>query len=99
MKKRISPLRHSALLIVMSLAVTVRSLPLFAQDSQDISNIELEDLMKIKVPSVFGASKFLQKVTEAPANISIVTGSEIRAYGYRTVGDVLRHVGGFSVLY
>jgi len=62
---------------------------------QDLSNLSLEDLMKIKVHSVFGASKFLQKVTEAPASVSIITAEEIKRYGYVTLAAAIGSVRGF----
>ena len=48
-----------------------------------------------EIPSIFGASKYEQKVTEAPASVSIVTAEEIRRYGYRTLADILRNARGF----
>ena len=59
----------------------------------------LEDLMKVDIDSVFGASGYKQKVTEAPASITIVTADEIRRYGYQTLADILRNVPGFYVTY
>jgi len=52
-----------------------------------------------EIPSVYGASKYDQKVTEAPSSVSIVTAAEIKKYGYRTLADVLRSVRGFYVTY
>ena len=52
-----------------------------------------------EIPSVYGASKFEQKVTEAPASVSIVTAEEIKKYGYRTLADLLRSVPGFYTAY
>ena len=49
------------------------------------------------VPSVFAASKYDQPLTEAPADVSIVTRAEILRYGWRTLADVLRGVRGFLV--
>ena len=47
------------------------------------------------IPSVYSASKYEQKVTKAPASISIVTGDEIKKYGYRTFGAILSSLRGF----
>ena len=66
---------------------------------RDLTELPLEELMKIEVASVSTASKHLQKVTEAPASVSIVTADEIRKYGHRTLADVLRSVRGFHVTY
>lgn len=50
-----------------------------------------------EIPSVYGASKYEQKVTEAPSAVTIVTSDEIKKYGYRSLGDILQSVNGFSV--
>jgi iron complex outermembrane receptor protein len=59
--------------------------------------MSLEDLMSIEIDSVYGASGFKQKVTEAPASVTIITAEEIQIYGYRTLADILRNVRGFYV--
>src|SRR3989454_11782951 len=51
------------------------------------------------LPSVFGASKYEQKPSEAPASVSIVTSEEIRKFGYRTLSEILRSVRGFFTTY
>jgi iron complex outermembrane receptor protein len=52
-----------------------------------------------EVPSVYGASKYDQKVTEAPSSVTIITAEEIRRCGYRTLADILRSVRGFYTTY
>lgn len=58
-----------------------------------------EELAKIPAQSVSIASKSLNKITDAPASVSIVSAEEIRLYGYRTLADVLNSVRGISVSY
>ncbi|MEH6542415.1 MAG: TonB-dependent receptor [Porticoccaceae bacterium] len=55
------------------------------------------DIFSDDIPSVYSASKYEQKVTEAPASVSIVTAEEIKRYGYRNFGDILRAQRGFYV--
>ena len=55
--------------------------------------------MKIEIPSVTSASSYVQRVTEAPSAVSIVTAEEIKRYGHRTLADILRSVRGFHVTY
>ena len=65
----------------------------------DLADMSLEELMLIDVDSVYGASGFKQKVTEAPASVTIITSEDIQRYGYRTLADILRNVQGFYVTY
>jgi outer membrane receptor for ferrienterochelin and colicins len=69
------------------------------QASPDLSNLSIEDLMRTEVETVYGASKFQQKVAEAPASVTIITDDQIRKYGYRTLAEILRSVPGFFVDY
>ena len=70
-----------------------------AETPVDLTQLSLEDLMRVEIPSVTGASRYAQKVTEAPSSVSIVTAEEIKHYGYRTLADILRSVRGFFVTY
>lgn len=65
----------------------------------DFTALSLEELGAIKVPTVFGASKHEQQISEAPSVVSIVTKQEIKENGYRTLADILREVRGFYVSY
>jgi iron complex outermembrane receptor protein len=94
MAKRIAALLPLLLLVVLDPA------HLSAQDAPaqpSLMDMSLEDLMKVEVDSVYGASGYKQSVLEAPASITIITADEIKRYGYRTLADILRNVPGFYV--
>ncbi len=65
----------------------------------DLTHLSLEELGDVRVDTVYGASKHVQKVTEAPSAVSIVTRDDIKKFGYRTISDVLRSVRGFYMAY
>src|SRR5690348_7133057 len=63
----------------------------------DLTQLSLQQLMQIEVPTVFSASKFEQKATEAPSSVTVITSDETKRYGWRTLGDLLESVQGFYV--
>ncbi|MFO0744165.1 MAG: TonB-dependent receptor [Myxococcota bacterium] len=56
-----------------------------------------DDLLLGDIPSVTTASKYDQKVSDAPSSVSVITADEIALYGYRTIDDILRSVRGLYV--
>jgi len=87
-------------LFIFSLLLLLNSTHALAQKKSDAPNLldmSLEDLMSIEIDSVYGASGFKQKVTEAPASVTIITSDEIQKYGYRTLADILTNIRGFYV--
>ena len=97
------PLFHPALiLVIFSLLPFMTARRMLAQEkgaTPDLLDESLEELMSIRIDSVYGVSGFKQKVTEAPASVTIITSEEIQKYGYRTLADILRNVRGFYVSY
>jgi outer membrane receptor for ferrienterochelin and colicins len=76
----------------------------YASDSQantpdGLLDIPLEDLMNVKFKTVYGASKHQQKISEAPSSVTIVTGEEIKRFGYRTLADILEGTRSFFTTY
>lgn len=64
------------------------------EGGQDIQDISLDSLLDVKVST---AAKYEQKISEAPASVSIITSEDIERYGYRTLEDVFFSVRGFYV--
>jgi outer membrane receptor for ferrienterochelin and colicins len=52
-----------------------------------------------EIPSVYGVSRFEQKITEAPSFVTLISSAEITRFGYRTLAEALRGVTGFFVSY
>ena len=57
--------------------------------------LSLEELMNIKI---FSATKEEQKISEAPATISMITSLQIKRRGYVSVGEALESLPGIDVL-
>jgi len=105
---RITP-RSDLIAIAGALAVMLLAgllTPVWAQTSgpptkppDELSALTLEQLAELKIDSVYGASRYTQKVTEAPSSITIITADEIYKYGYTSLAGVLRSVRGFYVTY
>jgi len=99
MKKKKNPFHKIFILTAVFLFLTPLSSQ--AQSDSEPSSLPLtkETILFQEIPSVYGASKYEQKMTEAPSSVSIVTAAEIKKYGYRTLADILRSIRGFFVTY
>jgi len=95
------PIKFQRFLILLSLLFLLIPLRTYSQSDlpQLSESTTQETILFQEIPSVYGASKYEQKVTEAPSSISIVTAAEIKKYGYRTLADILRSIRGFFVTY
>lgn len=61
-----------------------------------LMQMSIDDLLSVKV---YSASKFTQKITEAPSAVTVITAADIKSYGYRTLADILASVRGLFVSY
>jgi iron complex outermembrane receptor protein len=83
--------------VVAVITFVVFATPVLAQDRKDLTATSLEELTGITVETVVGPLEYLQKVSDAPASVTIIRADEIRLYGFRTLADVLQTVRGVSV--
>jgi iron complex outermembrane receptor protein len=83
------------------IAVSFRAVPALAEahepDTEALGAMSLEQLMQMRVDTVYGASKYEQKVTRAPASVTILTADDLSRFGYRTLAEALRSIRGLYV--
>lgn len=63
-------------------------------DIDSILDMQIENLVGVKVTT---ASKVQESALDAPASVFVVTARDIRNFGYRTLGDILRSMPGLQV--
>ena len=90
--------------LLLSLALAASTVLAAESDAKlrlerDITQVSIDDLMTIKVPSVTGASRFEQKETDAPASVTVVTAQDIETHGWRSLGEALNSVRGLYSTY
>jgi outer membrane receptor protein involved in Fe transport len=84
-----------AILVLAAFGCT--GLAFAADEPVDYTAYSLDDLMEMNVVS--GASKYMQKASEAPSSISIITAEEIHTYGWRSLSEALSSLRGFYTTY
>ena len=88
----------SIIIFAMSLTLMLVNQPLLiAQDSDEGTG--LEQLLFEEIPMITIATKYTQKISEAPAIVTVVTEQMITEMGARDMEDILRTVVGFDLVH
>jgi outer membrane receptor for ferrienterochelin and colicins len=87
-------MRYLSILLVLAGASVMRGSDTPAAPPAGASG---EDALFGDMPEVVAAALHPQTLAEAPASVTIVTASDIHKFGYRTLGDVLSAVRGFTL--
>jgi outer membrane receptor protein involved in Fe transport len=85
--------RHSRLAAALLLLGAVAP-GLHAQDVADLAALSLEDLLDLEIVT---ASRFGQRISQAPSAVQVITADDIRAHGWRTLGEALDSLPGLYV--
>lgn len=85
---------------LMVLSAFAALLPLHANAQElpvpDFTGMTIEDLSQVHLST---ASRHLENPRKAPTPVTVISSEEIRRYGWRTLGDLLRSITGFYTAY
>ncbi|TXI75762.1 MAG: TonB-dependent receptor, partial [Dechloromonas sp.] len=70
----------------MSATLALLPLTVSADADSTLADVPFDDLVKREVVS---ASAIARQISDSPSAVAIVTAADIRAYGYRTLADVI----------
>lgn len=71
-------------------------LPVWSSEVYDLAELPFDQLLTQVVEP---ASRMAQQVSDSPSAVTIVTAEDIRAYGYRTLADVINSMRGLYTTY
>lgn len=78
-----------AVCLALAVAFPVRA-------ASDLTQLSLEQLLNV---TVVGASKYVQRQSEVAAAVSVITRDDIKAFGWRTLGEALASLPGVHITY
>jgi outer membrane receptor protein involved in Fe transport len=82
--------RHASALALLALAAPP------CKAGHDLTAVPLEQLLSMEI---YSASRYVQKTSQAPAMVTVISAADIRRYGWRSLADVARSVRGLYVSY
>jgi outer membrane receptor for ferrienterochelin and colicins len=62
-------------------------------NSTDLASLDIEQLMNVQITT---ASRFADKISNAPSIVSVVTSDELRRFAGMTLGEILQRVPGLT---
>lgn len=79
------------LIIILSLLILGNTVVLSQPSPEDLTNLSFEELLNVEVIS---SPRLGQKANQAPTSVSVITASDIRTFGWRTLADALNAMRG-----
>lgn len=83
-----------SLIISFFLLVSSGFVVVQASSSEDLTELSIEELLKLEVIS---ASRLAQKNNQAPTALSVLTATDIRTFGWRTLAEALNSLRGLYI--
>ncbi|HJV84049.1 MAG TPA: TonB-dependent receptor [Noviherbaspirillum sp.] len=88
------PLRRIGLCCACAVTMAGTTTARAASSEFDLAALPIEQLLTLEV---YSASKFVQKLSDAPSAVEVVTAADIKTFGWRTLADILRSMRGLYV--
>lgn len=93
-KRHPLPFSRAGSLVALAIASLGHTSASAQAERFDLSALPIEQLLTLEV---YSASKFVQKVSDAPSAVSVVTAADIKEFGWRSLADILRSMRGMYV--
>ena len=94
-KSRLRTSLAAAGLLALAAALLPAASPAAETPPPSLDEMDLEQLMDLKVDTVYGASLYAQTTSEAPSSVTIITSEQIKRFGWRTLAEILAAVRSF----
>lgn len=78
-------------ILALSLASGAACALEYGKSQSDLTQLPFEKLLETEV---LPASKLARQISDAPSAVSVVTRQDIKAYGYRTLAEILNSMRG-----
>lgn len=88
--------RLSCLSLRIFLLFSLPAAPAWAGEQPALADLPFDELTRQEVVS---ASRMARQISDSPSAVAIVTADDIRAYGYRTLADVINSMRGLYTTY
>ena len=79
---------------LLSILICAASAPVLAAEVDDLLGLDLDQLLDVKVVT---ATQHLQKSSDTPANVTVISAQQIRDWGIHDIKEALRLVPGVNV--
>lgn len=86
------PCRHGLIALVLLVGANLAEARILSDE--EVSALSLEQLLEVEV---YSTTRYVQALAQTPSSATVIGSEEIKAYGYRSLTDILKSISGLYV--